>query len=188
MLGAFDALAIDSYEVTFHLRRLRAHLMPASVAQIRNRRFRKLIQLQREGIYFADQFMADRDPILFHRYVVAHMPPAERHVWELTRSAERYIMQPRVSTANDADLTGALIRIDLLLLHLARFFIWNRLLCSKGKISSAILKVHDRQCAREQFDSMVRVAAFCRQHITHRLYFIFIRCNSLFQLSCQSNV
>jgi hypothetical protein len=89
MLVAFDALAIDSYEVAFHLRRLRAHLMPASVAQIRNRRFRKLIQLQREGIYFADQSMADRDPILFHRYVVAHMPPAERHVWELTRSAER---------------------------------------------------------------------------------------------------
>ena len=90
MLEVFDALAADSYEVAFHLRSLRAHLLPASAAQIRNRRFRKLLQLQREGVYFSDQSLADRDPILFHRYIVAHMPPTERHLWELAQSAERF--------------------------------------------------------------------------------------------------
>jgi len=71
-LDAFDAHGA-SYEVSFHLKRLRAgaslpDFAPGN-AVVRNRRFVKALQLQREGEYFSETAMRERAPKLFEKLI-----------------------------------------------------------------------------------------------------------------------
>ena len=66
-LARFD-VHTENYEVRWHLRALRR---PANerAQQIRNRRFRALAELEREGDFFSDHNMQRRAPLLYHQHV-----------------------------------------------------------------------------------------------------------------------
>jgi hypothetical protein len=95
MLEYFDTFA-DQYEVAFHLRLLRAAAVAPMPVQIRNRRFRKFVQLSRDGDYFSDDAMQIRDPPLFQQLIVRHMSTVERSQYEQEQVA---LNRGKISTA-----------------------------------------------------------------------------------------
>ncbi|KAF0900952.1 hypothetical protein E2562_037086 [Oryza meyeriana var. granulata] len=87
-LAAFDALAAD-YEVGWHLRRLRAALAGGSppASRVRNRRRAYLDRLVREGEYFSEEAMREREPYLHHEYLGRFQDPTGR---AMARPGERW--------------------------------------------------------------------------------------------------
>jgi hypothetical protein len=87
-LAAFDALSPD-YEVDWHLRRLRAAAagQPRPAWQVRNRRRAYLHRLLREGDYFSEDAMRERDPYLHHEYLGRFQDPLGR---AMARPGERW--------------------------------------------------------------------------------------------------
>ncbi|KAM0859016.1 hypothetical protein ACQ4PT_047485 [Festuca glaucescens] len=87
-LACFDALR-DDYEVGWHLRRLRADASgeaPAP-ARVRNRRRAYLYRLVREGDYFSEEAMREREPYLHHEYLGRFQDPVGR---AMARPGERW--------------------------------------------------------------------------------------------------
>ncbi|PKA46131.1 hypothetical protein AXF42_Ash015422 [Apostasia shenzhenica] len=82
-LCAFDALGSD-YEVGWHLDHLRRRLVPtdsesrARLVTVRNRRRAYMERLIREGEYFSEDSMREREPYLHHEYVGRFQDPAGR--------------------------------------------------------------------------------------------------------------
>ena len=72
-LESFDALAYDSYEVRWHLASLRKTGVEAAQKR-RNRRFRKLRELELSSDFFSDTNMQQRAPALFHTYLGRLLP------------------------------------------------------------------------------------------------------------------
>ncbi|XP_039806244.1 coiled-coil domain-containing protein 97-like isoform X2 [Panicum virgatum] len=87
-LAAFDALSPD-YEVDWHLRRLRAAAAgaPPPAARVRNRRRAYLDRLVREGDYFSEEAMREREPYLHHEYLGRFQDPLGR---AMARPGERW--------------------------------------------------------------------------------------------------
>ncbi|CAN6166505.1 unnamed protein product [Urochloa humidicola] len=87
-LAAFDALGAD-YEVSWHLRRLRAAAAgaPPPAARVRNRRRAYLDRLVREGEYFSEEAMREREPYLHHEYLGRFQDPLGR---AMARPGERW--------------------------------------------------------------------------------------------------
>ncbi|KAF0903283.1 hypothetical protein E2562_026567 [Oryza meyeriana var. granulata] len=87
-LAAFDAFAAD-YEVGWHLRRLRAALAggPPPASRVRNRRRAYLDRLVREGEYFSEEAMREREPYLHHEYLGRFQDPTGR---AMARPGERW--------------------------------------------------------------------------------------------------
>ncbi|KAJ1257879.1 hypothetical protein BS78_10G029700 [Paspalum vaginatum] len=104
-LAAFDALSPD-YEVDWHLRRLRAAAAgaPPPASRVRNRRRAYLDRLVREGDYFSEDAMREREPYLHHEYLGkfqdplgrAMARPGERWSETLMRRAEEAIIVEKV--------------------------------------------------------------------------------------------
>ncbi|RLM54155.1 coiled-coil domain-containing protein 97 [Panicum miliaceum] len=87
-LAAFDALSPD-YEVDWHLRRLRAAAAgaPPPAAQVRNRRRAYLDRLVREGEYFSEEAMREREHYLHREYLGRFQDPLGR---AMARPGERW--------------------------------------------------------------------------------------------------
>jgi hypothetical protein len=87
-LAAFDALSPD-YEVDWHLRRLRAAAAgaPPPAVRVRNRRRAYLDRLVREGEYFSEEAMREREPYLHHEYLGRFQDPLGR---AMARPGERW--------------------------------------------------------------------------------------------------
>lgn len=87
-LAAFDALSPD-YEVDWHLRRLRAAAAgaPPPASRVRNRRRAFLDRLVREGEYFSEDAMREREPYLHHEYLGRFQDPLGR---AMARPGERW--------------------------------------------------------------------------------------------------
>ncbi|KAL5224701.1 hypothetical protein ABZP36_011340 [Zizania latifolia] len=85
-LAAFDALAGD-YEVGWHLRRLRAASAKPPASRVRNRRRAYLDRLVREGDYFSEEAMREREPYLHHEYLGRFQDPTGR---AMARPGERW--------------------------------------------------------------------------------------------------
>jgi hypothetical protein len=87
-LAAFDALSPD-YEVDWHLRRLRAAAAgaPPPASRVRNRRRAYLDRLVREGDYFSEEAMREREPYLHHEYLGRFQDPLGR---AMARPGERW--------------------------------------------------------------------------------------------------
>ncbi|GJP80401.1 hypothetical protein CLOP_g10607 [Closterium sp. NIES-67] len=72
-LGAFDGMAGD-YEIAWHMRRLRPAGHPSSphpshATVVKNRRLAFLTRLEREGLFFSEEAMRERDPLLHQDYM-----------------------------------------------------------------------------------------------------------------------
>uniref|UniRef100_A0A0D9WLK8 CCD97-like C-terminal domain-containing protein n=1 Tax=Leersia perrieri TaxID=77586 RepID=A0A0D9WLK8_9ORYZ len=85
-LAAFDPLAAD-YEVGWHLRRLRSAASPPGASRVRNRRRAYLDRLVREGDYFSEEAMREREPYLHHEYLGRFQDPIGR---AMARPGERW--------------------------------------------------------------------------------------------------
>ena len=70
----FDARGACDYEVRFHLARLRRSSAEATQRK-RNRRWRCLQELERQGEFFSDHEVQRRAPKLYHAYVGWLLPP-----------------------------------------------------------------------------------------------------------------
>ncbi|XP_038044089.1 coiled-coil domain-containing protein 97-like [Patiria miniata] len=77
-LDLFKHLAGD-YEIDFFLKQARKRLNAGkSLTGVRNRRYEALKKLEKEGTYFEDKAMKDRDPLMFEEYIGQYMTEEER--------------------------------------------------------------------------------------------------------------
>ncbi|XP_022090963.1 coiled-coil domain-containing protein 97-like isoform X2 [Acanthaster planci] len=77
-LDIFQDLVGD-YEIDFYLNEVSKRLNARKLLTgVRNRRYEALKQLEREGTYFEDKAMKDRDPLMFEEYVGQYMTDEER--------------------------------------------------------------------------------------------------------------
>ncbi|CAI7846335.1 unnamed protein product [Closterium sp. NIES-53] len=72
-LRAFDGMAGD-YEIAWHMRRLRPSNHPSSphpsaAAVVKNRRLAFMTRLEQEGVFFSEEAMRERDPLLHQDYL-----------------------------------------------------------------------------------------------------------------------
>ena len=99
-LAHFD-VHTENYEVRWHLRALRR---PANerVQQIRNRRFRALAELEREGDFFSDHNMQRRAPLLYHQHVGRFVEQEQQAFADEQTLAERLLSNYDTDTALSA--------------------------------------------------------------------------------------
>ena len=93
----FSALGQHNYEVRWHLARLQRTAAEASQTR-RNRRYRCMQELEREGDFFSDHGIQSRAPAIFHEYLGKLLPAGglveatERHCFtEDTPLSERLL-------------------------------------------------------------------------------------------------
>ncbi|CAI5999874.1 unnamed protein product [Closterium sp. NIES-65] len=72
-LRAFDGMAGD-YEIAWHMRRLRpanhpSSSHPSAAAVVKNRRLAFMTRLEQEGVFFSEEAMRERDPLLHQDYL-----------------------------------------------------------------------------------------------------------------------
>ncbi|PNF38402.1 hypothetical protein B7P43_G07256 [Cryptotermes secundus] len=68
----------DNYEVTFHLKQLRRfHCKSTNEIDVKNRRFEALKKLVKEGIYFSEKEMKQRNPLLYQQLVGQYLTETE---------------------------------------------------------------------------------------------------------------
>ncbi|KAJ0049285.1 hypothetical protein Pint_15741 [Pistacia integerrima] len=108
-LGKFDALNND-YEINWHLKNLRSKMNPTSEelrsrsVTVKNRRLAYLNQLIRDGQYFSEDAMREREPYLHHEYVGKFQDltgrnmarPGERWSETLIRRSEEAILVAKI--------------------------------------------------------------------------------------------
>ena len=99
-LAHFD-VHTENYEVRWHLRALRR---PANerAQQIRNRRFRALAELEREGDFFSDHNMQRRAPLLYHQHVGRFVEQEQQAFADEQTLAERLLSNYDTDTALSA--------------------------------------------------------------------------------------
>lgn len=69
----------NGYDIDFHVAQLRRMLsVDAKKLLTRNRRFEALKRLQREGKYFSEEEMEQREPLLYHQLVGQYLSEKER--------------------------------------------------------------------------------------------------------------
>lgn len=68
----------ENYEVTFHLKELRRfHCKDTNEIDVKNRRFEALKKLVKEGIYFSEKEMKQRNPLLYQQLVGQYLTEKE---------------------------------------------------------------------------------------------------------------
>lgn len=120
-LAAFDALSPD-YEVDWHLRRLRAAAAgaPPPASRVRNRRRAFLDRLVREGEYFSEDAMREREPYLHHEYLGRFQDPlgramgrpGERWSETLMRRAEEAVIVKENGTEVEKQIATEVVEND----------------------------------------------------------------------------
>ncbi|RLN41838.1 coiled-coil domain-containing protein 97 [Panicum miliaceum] len=87
-LALFNTLSPD-YEVDWHLRRVCTAAVGATppMARVQNRRRAYLDRLVREGKYFSEEAMWEREPYMHHEYLGCFQDPLGR---AMARPGERW--------------------------------------------------------------------------------------------------
>ncbi|XXG42975.1 hypothetical protein AAC387_Pa01g3116 [Persea americana] len=91
-LNEFDSLK-DDYEINWHLKHLRSLISPTTEelhsrsVTVKNRRSAYMNKLIRDGHYFSEDAMREREPYLHHEYVGKFQDPTSR---SLSRPGERW--------------------------------------------------------------------------------------------------
>ncbi|PSN57208.1 hypothetical protein C0J52_05034 [Blattella germanica] len=68
----------DDYEVSFHLKELRRyHCKAKNEVDVKNRRYEALKKLVKEGSYFSEKEMKQRNPLLYHQLVGQYLTSKE---------------------------------------------------------------------------------------------------------------